>query len=108
MAIKKKDEQQSSASARATVRNQAGIHCRPAAAIVKAAREFEADVRVRVASGESADVTSAIELLALGLEKGQTVEVQGDGAAARDCVDKLVAMIETEYDFPNAGTGRAL
>ncbi len=104
----KRDDQQSSASARATVRNQAGIHCRPAAAIVKAAREFAAGARVRVASGESADVASAIELLALGLEKGQTVEVLADGPAAQDCVDKLVAMIETEYDFPNAGAGPSL
>jgi phosphocarrier protein HPr len=90
-----------SCSAKAVVRNSAGIHCRPTAVIVKEARSFDVDsIVVRAAHGGSANPASAIELLALGLDQDSEVEIEVTGAEAAVCCEKLVTLFETHFDFP--------
>jgi phosphocarrier protein HPr len=87
--------------AKAEIRNNAGIHCRPTAVIVKEARTFDDEITVSVA-GDSAtgDPKSAIELLSLGLDKGTKIEIHAVGPTAARCVERMVELFETEFDFP--------
>lgn len=94
------EEAPGKASAKAVVKNTAGIHCRPTAVIVKEARRFEDVIEVTSPEGMSADPKSAIELLSLGLEKGAEVGIDVKGATAEACCRKLVELFETEFDFP--------
>ncbi len=92
--------------ATAVIRNNAGIHCRPSAVIVKEARGFNAEIVVRSSRGDTANPSSAIELLALGLDQGSEIEIQAKGPDAEPCCRRLAELFETQYDFPPREDGR--
>lgn len=94
------DSGEGSCSRKALIRNNAGIHCRPTAVIVKEARSFENEITVHAPDGTPANPTSAIELLALGLDKDSEIEIEVKGADAQRCCERMVELFETEYDFP--------
>lgn len=87
------------ATGTAVVRNKAGIHCRPTAVIVKEARRFDDDIVIEADTG-AGDPKSAIELLALGLDKDTEVAIRAEGPTASACVQKLVELFGTDFDFP--------
>lgn len=91
--------------ATAVIRNNAGIHCRPSAVIVKEARSFNAEIEVRLSRGDKANPCSAIELLTLGLDQGTEIEIEAKGPDAETCCRRLVELFETEFDFPPRGDG---
>ena len=82
-----------------TIRNQAGIHCRPSSMILMAAQEFP-DCKFRVISrnGES-DLTSILSLISLGLEKGNEVTIRVEGPSEESAFAKLTYLFAFEYDF---------
>lgn len=100
--IKKSDTdlQETVAVREAVIHNAQGIHCRPTAAIVKRAREFEERIVVESANGHKANPCSAIELLSLGLDRGSHVRIRVEGPQADACADAMVALFETDFDFP--------
>lgn len=83
----------------AVIRNGQGIHCRPSAVIVKEARSFDSEIEIITDTG-SGDPRSAIELLSLGLDQDKRVTVRATGADAQACCDRMVELLETEFDFP--------
>lgn len=93
-------EKSGSVEITAVIRNQAGIHCRPTAAIVKAARQFDDDIVVIAPDGQTADPKSAIELLSMGLDHGSEVCIQVSGDNAGTCANRMKELFETEFDFP--------
>ncbi len=84
----------------AVISNRAGIHCRPTAAIVKEARQFDSDITVVAPDEQTADPKSAIELLSLGLDHGAEIRIRISGRDADDCATRLKELFETEFDFP--------
>ena len=85
--------------ATATIRNAAGIHCRPAAAIVKAMNGYAGQLTISTPAG-STDPRSIMGLLALGLEPGTAVQVLVDGPDEAATAARLVELLETHFDFP--------
>lgn len=84
------------ASRTVTVGSTVGLHARPAAVIAEAADNYEEEVVVRLADGEGeADATSALEIMALGAEQGDTVTVVSDNAEA---VEKIASLIAQNLD----------
>ena len=83
----------------ATIRNEAGIHCRPSAAIVKDLSRFQSVIRV-VSPAGVADGQSMMSLLSLGLEKGTVVKVRVKGRDKAAAAARAVELLETEFDFP--------
>lgn len=84
---------------RAVVKNEAGIHCRPSAILVKEGTAYDGEILVTADSG-SCTLTSALELIMLGLEKGVEVRIQVDGPNEEEEARKLVELFETHFDFP--------
>jgi dihydroxyacetone kinase phosphotransfer subunit len=76
----------------AILANPLGIHARPAALIVKAAAEFDAEIRVGPPGAATADARSVLSVVSLGLGGGAEMEVVASGPQAREAVDRLVAM----------------
>lgn len=85
--------------AHAVVQNEAGIHCRPSAILVKEGLSYAGTILVTAESG-SCDLTSALELIMLGLEPGTPLTIQVSGPDEDEYCKKLVALFETHFDFP--------
>lgn len=90
--------------ATATIRNSAGIHCRPSAAIVKAINDYPGRISIS-APGGTCDPRSIMGLLSLCLEAGTPVRVTVDGPDETATACKLVDLLETHFDFPTRLTG---
>jgi phosphoenolpyruvate-protein phosphotransferase/dihydroxyacetone kinase phosphotransfer subunit len=78
------------AHAELPVRNEIGLHARPAARFIELARSFEADVCVaKAGGGEPVRATSLTNVVALGARRGDTLLVSATGPQARQALDAL-------------------
>lgn len=84
---------------KAVIQNEAGIHCRPSAILIKEGCAYEGEILVEAESG-SCTLTSALELIMLGLEKGTEISIHVSGPDEEEEARKLVALFETHFDFP--------
>ena len=84
---------------KAVVQNEAGIHCRPSALLVKEGCAYPGEIMVTAESG-TCTLKSALELIMLGLEKGATVKVQVTGPDEEAFARRLAELFETHFDFP--------
>lgn len=76
-----------------TLVNKRGLHARAAAALVKVATRFRADVRVRL-DGREADGRNIMSVMMLAASCGTTIRIVVEGedeAAALEELDALVA-----------------
>src|SRR3954452_4060181 len=71
-----------------------GLHARPAAVLVRAVHELDADVRVRnvTIGGAAVPAASLSRVAALGAEQGHVVEVMATGREAESAVERLLAL----------------
>jgi phosphocarrier protein HPr len=72
-----------------------GLHARPAAIISEAVEELDSEVLIGVPGDEPVDAGSALLIMTLGAEKGDTVEVSGEEQLA---VDTIAALVEKDLD----------
>ncbi|MGH8494961.1 MAG: phosphoenolpyruvate--protein phosphotransferase [Gammaproteobacteria bacterium] len=82
------------ATGRVTVRLEHGFHARPAARLARSSRRFRSRVFLSV-RGVEAEAGSTVGLMALGVSRGETVELAGFGADAESAVHALIAEIES-------------
>lgn len=90
----------SNASGITTVEHEKGLHARPASKFVQTASAFEAEVRV-AKHGEDGDANakSSIDVISLGVEPGDTIEIFAEGADAGAAVDRLVALVKNDFEI---------
>ena len=81
----------------AVVADPVGLHARPAAAFVRLAGTFDAEVTVNGADGGS-----VLELMALGITQGQSVHIEANGADATAAVAALTDMLESATQQPSS------
>ena len=62
-----------------TIKDEIGIHARPAGLLAKKAKEFESAITIEK-SGKSASATKLMALMGLGVKCGDTVTVTVEGA----------------------------
>jgi phosphocarrier protein HPr len=79
--------------------NEAGIHARPAAEIVKAAAKFKAEVTI---SREDLEVNakSIMGVMMLAAECGSTVMLKAEGDDAQAAVDAIADVIANGFGEP--------
>jgi phosphoenolpyruvate-protein phosphotransferase/dihydroxyacetone kinase phosphotransfer subunit len=86
------------ARAELAVRNEVGLHARPAARFVQTARGFDADVRVsKRGGGAPVRAGSLTNLVALGARLGDTLVVSASGAQAQEAVDALRELADAGF-----------
>lgn len=61
-----------------TIKDENGIHARPAGILVKKAAEYSSDITVTF-SGKSASAKKLFSLMGLGIKKGSSIEVTVSG-----------------------------
>ena len=64
------------------VRNVSGLHARPAAAFIRTAAPFAADIRLEnvTLGGHPANAKSIVGVMKAGVERGHVVKIVADGA----------------------------
>ena len=80
-----------------TLKNEEGLHARPAAMFVRAANQFTSDITI-VSDGDEVNGKSIIGIMSLGLYSGQEIPLQADGADEAEAVEYLANFIENELE----------
>jgi phosphocarrier protein HPr len=76
--------------------NEAGIHARPAAEIVKTAARFKSEI-VIVKDGLDVNAKSIMGVMMLAAECGSTVLLKADGEDAQAALDAIAQVIESGF-----------
>ena len=79
--------------------NEAGIHARPAAEIVKAAAKFKAEITIARDDLE-VNAKSIMGVMMLAAECGSTVILKGEGDGAQAAIDAIAAVIANGFGEP--------
>ncbi len=83
----------------AIIQNEAGIHCRPAAVIIKTIGDYAGQVVVRHAD-ESSDPRSMLGLMSMCLTQGTAITIEVHGPDEEMWATKLKELFEFHFDFP--------
>ena len=82
-----------------TIRNRAGLHTRPAAAIVKTAARFASEFTICRDEMEI-NGKSIIGVMTLAAEQGSTLLLRFEGADEEAAAEAVVALFERGFDEP--------
>ena len=76
-----------------TIKDELGIHARPAGLLVKEAKKFESECTIPK-DGKTKKLTQLMMLMSLGVKQGDTVTVSVDGADEDAAVAALKEFFE--------------
>ena len=76
-----------------TIKDELGIHARPAGLLVKEAKKFESECTI-TKDGKTKKLTQLMMLMSLGIKQGDTVTVSVDGADEDAAVASLKEFFE--------------
>lgn len=83
----------------AEIKNGQGIHVRPSGVIVSETAGLNCKISLE-SKGMEIELLSIMDLLALGLQCGETVGITVDGNDEEKILPVIVELFEREYDFP--------
>lgn len=79
-----------------TIVNDAGLHARPAAALVKLASKFESDFYIHM-YGYKVNGKSILGVMTLAAEKGAELELELDGPDEKKAVEAIMELIDSGF-----------
>lgn len=79
-----------------TVKNQVGLHARPATFFIQKANEFKSSVWVEKEE-HRVNAKSLLGVLSLGIVGGTTIRIIADGVDEQDAVDSLVKLVDSAF-----------
>ena len=77
-----------------TVKDELGIHARPAGMLVKEVKNFQSKVTLEK-DGKSVDASRLMAVMGMGVKKNQTVTVKVEGDDEGAAGDEIKAFFET-------------
>ena len=77
-----------------TVKDELGIHARPAGMLVKEVKNFQSKVTLEK-DGKSVDASRLMAVMGMGVKKNQTVTVTVEGDDEDAACEAIKALIET-------------
>ncbi len=85
-----------------TVRNKAGIHCRPSSVILNTInKEFPYHTFViETSDGQETELNSILTLISLGLTVGSKAILRVTGPDEEKAIARIGDLFEYEFDFP--------
>lgn len=78
-----------------TIKNEEGLHARPASDFCKTAGRFKSQISV-IKDGEEYDAKSILLVLCIGAEKGDTIEIRANGEDEQEAVNALIETLDME------------
>ena len=79
-----------------TVKNQVGLHARPATFFIQKANEYKASVWVEK-NERKVNAKSLLGVLSLGITKGTEIKLIADGSDEEEAVDGLIELISSDF-----------
>ena len=76
-----------------TIKDELGIHARPAGLLVKEAKKYESECTI-TKDGKTKKLTQLMMLMSLGVKQGETVTVTAEGADEDTALEGLKAFFE--------------
>ena len=78
------------------VNHSSGLHARPAALFVKAAKQFSSTLSV-THDGKEANARSILAILTLGVNQGSEITIHAEGDDADKALSALKNLIDTNF-----------
>jgi phosphocarrier protein HPr len=76
-----------------------GLHARPSVKLTKLAKTFDADVEIAAdPAGPWIDAKSIVRVMAMKAPRDTVLHFRASGADAQDALDKLVALVDRDFD----------
>ena len=79
------------------IKNEIGLHARPATLFVNVADQYQSDVKI-IKDGMEVNGKSILSLLALAAEKGSEVILIVDGKDEKEAFKELKSVLEGTYE----------
>lgn len=79
------------------VKNQVGLHARPATFFIQKANNFKSSIWVSK-DERKVNAKSLLGVLSLGIIKGTTITIYAEGEDEAEAVDTLVELISSNFD----------
>ena len=79
-----------------TVKNQVGLHARPATFFIQKANEFKASIWVEKEE-RRVNAKSLLGVLSLGIVGGANIKIIGDGPEEEEAVEALVKLVQSGF-----------
>ena len=76
-----------------TIKDELGIHARPAGILAKEGKNYKSTVTITKA-GKSAEITRLLAVMSLGVKCGETVEVSVEGEDEETAFEEVKAFFE--------------
>jgi phosphocarrier protein HPr len=86
--------------AKLTLKNEQGLHARPADLFVRTANKFKSDIKVRNLSNDSDDVNakSILRILSLGVYSGHTIQVIAEGEDESQAIEEISTLVNQNFE----------
>ena len=81
-----------------TINHKYGIHARPAAKIVALSNTFKSDIEVVKDGEQPANAKNILDIMMLAAANGVTLELRVKGDDAHEAMEKLAALLESDFD----------
>ncbi len=78
------------------VQNEAGIHARPAALLVKVAAQYTSDINIEF-KDKTINAKSIMNILSAGLQKGDEIKITAAGPDQDVALQALVELFNTKF-----------
>ncbi|MGD8428169.1 MAG: HPr family phosphocarrier protein [Balneolaceae bacterium] len=79
-----------------TIKNEAGLHARPASALVKLASKYKSDFYIHM-YGYKVNGKSILGVMTLAAEKGAELELELDGPDEQDAIESITELIDSGF-----------
>lgn len=79
-----------------TIVNKAGLHARPAAALVKLASKYESDFFIHM-YGYKVNGKSILGVMTLAAEQGAELELEVDGSDEKEAAEAIIELINDGF-----------
>ena len=76
-----------------TIKDELGIHARPAGMLVKEAKKYQSKITI-TKDGETAEASKLMAVMSLGVKCGQTVQIAVDGPDEEEAAAGIQAFFE--------------
>ncbi len=81
---------------KAIIRNEIGLHARPAANFVRTAKQFTSTVTV-TSNTKTVNAKSLVRLLGLAIAKDTEIEITAEGNDEKETVTALLDLIQSNF-----------
>ncbi|MGH2317922.1 phosphocarrier protein HPr [Planococcus sp. SE5232] len=78
-----------------TITDEAGMHARPASALVGAVSKFKSDITIEH-KGKKVNLKSILGVMSLGVPSGSVVTIAADGEDENEAIEKAADVMKAE------------